>query len=142
MDFRATVFWVCFFFISFCAGSFYISEKSEFLADYYKENPISCLEEVYSMRDFNFDKIFISDISYRFAKFLHYLPLRLRRSYDNMEICEKIRWIIHDHLFEAYNSESEKEKNFEIIKLLISIIKRISNAFYRRGPPIVSTCGN
>ena len=37
-------------------------EYVRFLADYFKDNPLRCLEEVFEMRDFSFDELFFDSI--------------------------------------------------------------------------------
>jgi hypothetical protein len=62
-----------------------LTEYVNFLPEYFKADPLSCLEEVYSMGDFEFENTFFSAIFSKYARFLRYLPSKLGRSSNARE---------------------------------------------------------
>jgi hypothetical protein len=102
-----------------------IKFNSNFLIDYYNTSPLSCLEHVYSMRSFAFDKLFFDIICHQYTSYFLYLPKDHSGNFmDVVVMCDRIKTMIRNLLNKPCNSKAKMEKNFSTIEALIKFIKR------------------
>jgi hypothetical protein len=110
-----------------------ITDYVKFLKEYYVNDPISCLEEAFWMRDFAFDEIFfqviLSDpIIYTEDPQYIYLPrAHTPIFYLARKSCEHIKSLIVNRLCIPCHSEEDLELNFSVIEIMIKFIKRYIN---------------
>jgi hypothetical protein len=102
-----------------------LTEFLMFLEKYYKSDPLSCLEEVYSIRDPSFDKIFfVNRIRYHSEDFVD-LPLIHRPNLSGaIEICHGIKMTVLRHLFKPFKSKHDLEMTSSIINQLTKFLER------------------
>jgi hypothetical protein len=105
----------------------------EYLATYFKRAPISCLEEVYSMGDFAVYERFFDKIVMNFSMDGIFLTRKhFPMLYECKSTCRQIRILIFKRLYEQFTTGTELKENFQIVRLLIQVIKRYQIIVFSR----------
>jgi hypothetical protein len=94
-----------------------------FSTKYYQTNPVSCLEELYSMKDCGLDTLFFFNRSN--GGCLTIFPrVHIPNYLESKQVCKNIKWMVINLFLEPFRSTSGMEKTFSVINQLIRFIER------------------
>jgi hypothetical protein len=104
-------------------------EYVNFLIKFYESDPIACLNEAFTIDDSLFAYLLFNIISTRGDK-QSFLCLDDNHCKRALEICNYIKSMIIDILFEPYDSLAKLQKNNSVIQLLIKFLQKYSKSSY------------